>query len=249
MATRVASRGMVSRDRWAAQVEALDDPRIRTRPRKQPITVARIVETALRLVETEGFDALTMRRVAAALETGPASLYAHVRNKAELDDLLIGELCTRVTLPAPDSMQWKAQIIDVCRQVRDQYLQYPGISRAALAAVPSSPNTLRINEGLLAILLSGGARPQAAAWAIDAAWLYVNAYSLEASLRRQPLEDLDGQVLDRSEIVERFRKLPANRFPNTVAYAMELTSGEGHERFDFTLELLLRGLTSAAEED
>jgi hypothetical protein len=40
--------------------------------------------------------------------------------------------------------------------------------------------------------------------------------------------------------------LPADRFPHTVAYAWELTSGDGHDRFDFTLDLLLRGLAPAS---
>src|ERR671936_646136 len=97
---------------------------------------------------------------------------------------------------------------------------------------------------MLAILLAGGVPPQSAAWAIDAAFLYVSAYSFEVSLRRNPDADADGRILDRAELIERFRMLPANRFPNTIAYAAELTSGDGHERFDFTLELLLRGLTS-----
>ena len=245
MTERSASRHVVSRDRWAAKIAALDDTRTSAPSRKAPITVGRIVDAAFQIVEAEGFDALTMRRVAAALETGPASLYAHVRNKAELDDLLIGELCARVTLPAADPGQWRAQILDVCQQLRDHYLHYPGISRAALAAVPDSVETLRISEGMLAILLAGGIPPQSAAWASDAAFLYVSAYSFEVSLRQPRGEDVDGRIFDRAELIERFRMLPANRFPNTIAYARELTSGDGHERFDFTLDLLLRGLSTA----
>jgi len=245
MADKSASRGAVSRDRWAAQIAALDETPLASRSPKAPITVDRILDTAFQLVEAEGFDALTMRRVAAALQTGPASLYAHVRNKAELDDLLIGELCARVTLPAPDPANWTSQIIDVCRQIRDQYIRYPGISRAALAATPNSLETLRIAEGMLAILLAGGVPPQPAAWAIDAAFLYVSAYSFEVSLRQRPEDDADGRIPERAELIERFRMLPANRFPNTIAYAQELTSGEGHDRFDFTLDLLLRGLKPA----
>jgi hypothetical protein len=130
--------------------------------------------------------------------------------------------------------------------MRDQYLRYPGISRAAMSAAPNSLDTLRISEGMLSILLAGGVSPQSAAWAIDAAFLYVGAYSLETSLRRRSGEDADGRVLDRAEVIERFKMLPANRFPNTVTYARELTSGEGHDRFDFTFELLLGGLTPAA---
>ena len=244
MSERSTSRGVVSRDRWAAQIAALEEAPVAAAPRT-PITTERIVAVAFGIVEAEGFDALTMRRVAAALQTGPASLYAHVRNKAELDDLLVGELCAAVVLPDPDPARWTAQFVDVCGQLRDQYLRYPGISRAAFATAPKSLDTLRISEGMLAILLAGGVSPQSAAWAIDAAFLYVTAYSYEASLRRLPDEGIDGRILERSEVVERFRMLPASRFPNTVAYAEELTSGEGHERFDFTLELLLRGLAAA----
>lgn len=199
---------------------------------------------ALQLVEAEGFDELKMRRVAAALQTGPASLYAHVRNKAALDDLLIGELCARVTLPVPDPDHWQAQIIDVCGQLRDQ-LRYQGISHAALAAVPNSLDTLRINEGMLAILLAGGVSVQSAAWTIDAAYLYVSAYSFEVALRGKPGGDADERSLGKDDAIERLRMLPPSRFPNAVAYAQELTAGEGHERFDFTLGLLFRGLVPA----
>jgi AcrR family transcriptional regulator len=240
MADRSASRGTVSRDQWAAQIAALGDARATSRSRKAPITVGRIVDTAFQLVEAEGFEALTMRRVAAALQTGPSSLYAHVRNKAELDDLLIGELCAKVTLPTPDPARWQEQVLDVCRQLRDQYQRYPGISRAALAGTPNSLDTLRIGEGLLTILLTGGVSPQSAAWASDAAFLYVSAHSFEASLRQRPEEDGDG--VDRAELIERFKMLPESRFPNTVAYARELTHGDEHDRFDFTLGVLLRGL-------
>ncbi|MEJ2884925.1 TetR/AcrR family transcriptional regulator [Actinomycetospora aeridis] len=228
-------------DRWAAQIAALDEGPRRA-PRKPPITVERIVDTAFGLVEAEGYDALTMRRVATTLGTGPASLYAHVRDKAELDDLLIGALCARVTPQAPDPARWREQVVDVCRQLRDQYFRYPGISRAALATAPESLDAVRLTEGMLAILLAGGVAPQRAAWAIDAALLYVGAYSLEASLR-QHAGGTDRRRLGHDEIVERFRMLPADRFPHVVAHAPELAAGDGHERFDFTLELLLGGLT------
>src|ERR1700684_3097865 len=152
---------------------------------KRPITVEAIVGTAFGIVEKEGYEALTMRRVATALETGPSSLYAHVVNKEDLDELLIGRLCAAIELPEPDPATWRQQIISVCTQLRDQYRRYPGISRAAFAAAPSNLDTLRVSEGMLAILLAGGIGPQAAAWATDALLLYVNAYSLEISLVEQ----------------------------------------------------------------
>jgi AcrR family transcriptional regulator len=211
--------------------------------RKLPITVGRITDAALEVVATEGYDALTMRSVAGVLDTGPASLYAHVVNKADIDELIIGRLCAQLTLPEPDPAAWRAQILDVCAQIRDQYLKYPGISRAALAMAATNLDVLRVNEGMLAILLAGGIEPQAAAWAIDALSLYVGAYALETALvtQRQSRPD-DGWVVSRDELVRRFTALPADRFPQTRRYAAELTSGTGHERFDFTLSLIVDNL-------
>lgn len=92
-----------------------------------------------------------------------------MRDKAELDDLLIGQLCARVELPTPNSAAWMAQFKGVCGQLRDLYLEYSGVSLAAFAVVPRNLDTLRINEGLLAILSAGGLAARPAAWAVDAA--------------------------------------------------------------------------------
>ncbi|MFC8829298.1 TetR/AcrR family transcriptional regulator [Streptomyces sp. NPDC057137] len=206
--------------------------------RKKPITAEAIVDAALDIVAREGYEALTMRRVAAALETGPASLYAHVVNKGDLDELLIGRLCAEIDLPEPDPAAWREQITGVYTRMRDQYLRYPGISRAALAAAPTNEDTLRLGEGMLAILLAGGIAPQTAAWGIDSLTLYVNAYTLEISLLSR---SGDEWVVSRDELLSRFANLP-DTFPQTKRYAAELTAGTDHERFDFTIELMLDGL-------
>lgn len=137
-------------------------------PRKKPITVDRITDAALEVVATEGYDALTIRRVAAVLGTGPSSLYAHIATKDDIDDLLIGRLYAAVVLPEPDPAAWRGQLLDVYSQIRDLYLDYPGVSRAALATVPTNRETLRVGEGILAILLAGGVGPRPAGWARDA---------------------------------------------------------------------------------
>ncbi|KQY04515.1 TetR family transcriptional regulator [Mycobacterium sp. Root135] len=215
----------------------------RPRRRKTPLTPEHVVDTALKVVAAEGYEALTMRRLADELDTGPASLYAHVVNKADLDELLMGRLCAKLDLPEPDPDAWREQIRSVCTQMRDQYLKYPGISRAALAMAPTDLEIVRVNEGMLAILLAGGIEPQAAAWAVDALFLYVASYCLETSIARQRSADDNSEwVLDRGELLRRFAALPAATFPNTTRYAAELTAGEGHDRFDFTLGLMVDGL-------
>jgi AcrR family transcriptional regulator len=210
--------------------------------RKKPITVEAIIDTAFGIVAREGYEALTMRRVATALETGPASLYAHVVNKDDLDELLLGRLYAQIDIPEPDPGAWREQITSVYAQLRDQYSRYPGISRAALAVVPTNLETMRVNEGMFAIVLASGADPQTAAWTIDAMTLYVNAYCLEASLKNtQVTRNGDTWLVSRDELLRRFAELP-DAFPKTKRYAAELTSGTGHDRFDFTISLMLDGL-------
>ena len=242
MGTRKSASDRASRDLWAEQIAALAAEGA-TKSRKAPITVDRVVDAALSIVEADGFDALTMRGVIAALLAGPGSVYAQVRDKAELDDRMIGVLCSRVTVPVPNPARWKEQALDVCRQLRDQYLRYPGISRAAMDAAPHNLEALRLTEGLLAILTSGGASVQAAAWVSDAAFQYVGSYSI-VSRRRGPQGDTHGVVVDRDELIARLRMLPPDLFPIIAKHAPEVTSSEGHERFEFTLGLLLGGLGS-----
>jgi AcrR family transcriptional regulator len=209
---------------------------------KKPITVDAIISTAFGIVEREGYEALTMRRVAAALETGPSSLYAHVVNKEDLDELLIGRLCAGIELPEADPATWRQQATGVCARLRDQYLRYPGISRAAFAVAPSNLDIMRVSEGLLTILLAGDIAPQTAAWAIDSLFLYVNAYSLEVSLvDQQGTSDESSWVVSRAELMRRFAALP-DTFPQSKRYAAELTAGTGHDRFDFTIGLMIDGL-------
>jgi AcrR family transcriptional regulator len=211
---------------------------------KRRRTVEEVIDTALGVIAEEGYEALTMRKLATALDTGPASLYAHVVNKADLDELLFGRLCAELVLPEPDPAAWREQVRGVCTQLRDQYLKYPGISRAALAMAPTDLEIVRLSEGMLAILLAGGVAPQAAAWASDALFLYVAAYCLELSIARQrATQDDVAWVLDRDELLRRFTALPAETFPHITRYAAELTAGEGHDRFDFTVALMINGLT------
>ena len=206
-------------------------------PPRQPLSVARIVDVALAVVEAEGYDHLTMRKVSAALGATPGALYAHVRDKAELDDLMLGEVCSGIEIAAPDSARWREQARDVLVQLRDAYLRYPGISRVALERAPHSLETLAINEGLLRILVAGGATVRQAAWTIDSALQYVAAYSVVS--RRRTTTGEERGTGDRDEVVERLSMLPPARFELTVTYAAEITSGSGHERFDFSLDRIL----------
>ncbi len=235
------------RQRRAARHAQSTEDAAASSPRKEPITVARITDAALEVVATEGYDALTIRRVAAVLGTGPSSLYAHIVKKDDIDDLLVGRLSAEIVLPEPDPATWRRQLLDVFTQIRDQYLKYPGVSRAALAMVPTNLEALRVREGIFAILLAGGIEPRTAAWVLDALSLYVSVYALEQSLVQNRRKHPDQEwVVSRAELVRWFTALPADTFPQTRRYATELTSGTGPDRFAFTLGLIMDNLSPSA---
>ena len=80
------------------------------RESKQPLSLDLILRTALELLDAEGLDAVSMRKVAQRLGTGAASLYAYVRNKDELHELVLDLVLGEIELPEPDPARWQEQV-------------------------------------------------------------------------------------------------------------------------------------------
>src|SRR5689334_23235283 len=99
-----------------------------------------ILETALRLLDADGLEGVSMRRVADELGTGPASLYAHVANKEELLELLHDRVLAEVELPEPDPEHWQDQLREVGRRLYEVYGRHREIASVSLANVPTGPN-------------------------------------------------------------------------------------------------------------
>src|SRR6478752_7053924 len=106
-------------------------------PPKERLTVERIVDTAMALMAEQGYDAVSMRSLAKALGTGPASLYAHVANREELDQLVIDRIVAEVEIPEPDPDRWEEQLKDLLRSMLSVYRAHPGSARAATAIIPT----------------------------------------------------------------------------------------------------------------
>jgi AcrR family transcriptional regulator len=141
-------------------------------PRKAPtprraLSREAIVATALDVLRAEGMDAVSMRRVAADLGTGPASLYAHVTGKDELLDLLYDEVVGTIPLPVPDPARWQEQATQLWSDCRDALARAGDIARYSLGRVPMGPNALRLSELTMTLLRMGGVPDQAVAWAVD----------------------------------------------------------------------------------
>ncbi|MFF3561108.1 TetR/AcrR family transcriptional regulator [Streptomyces sp. NPDC002574] len=207
-----------------------------------------VVTAALRIVDAEGLDALSMRRVAQELDTGAASLYAHVSNKEELLELLLDRIQTDVTRPEPDPERWQEQIKEMAREGRRVLVTHRDLSRAALGqGIPSGPNALLNAEAMLGILKAGGLSDRVCSYGVDALALFITATAVEDSQRAQGFGasevSLEEQV---ARAREYFASLPPDRFPHITGMVDALTRSEGDERFEFGLDLLVSGLARHA---
>lgn len=208
-----------------------------------------IVDTALGLLDADGLDGVSMRRVAEELGTGPASLYAHVANKEELLELLLERVVAEISIPEPDPSRWQEQLLEIGKEAHRVYSGHRDIAAVSLATIPTGPNTLRIAEGMFAIMLAGGVPPKVAGWALDRLALYIAADAYEDSLLANK-QAASGKSFEEfiedwvAGIRDFYENLPADRFPNIAAHVPDLMGGDGTERFEFGLEMLIRSLAT-----
>jgi AcrR family transcriptional regulator len=219
----------------------------RDRPAKAPLSENAIVDAALAITRTEGLDAVTMRRVAAELDTGAASLYVYVRNRDELVRAMLDRVAETVPRVVPEPERWREQVHDLMRGFRDALEAHPGLASVLTGDVPTTENVLAGAENLLGILLAGGIASQDAAWAVDILMLIMTATATEADLRRAAGRTTEADRDDAiAQIRDIFAGLPVTRFPLLIAHASELVAGAGEERFRFAIDTFLDGLAARA---
>jgi AcrR family transcriptional regulator len=216
----------------------------RRRAGKEPLSRDRIVDAAIEILDADGLDAVSTRRVAEALQTGSASLYAHVANRDELVELMYDRIAGEIEVPAPESARWQKQIRTYARNAQRVWAAHADIARASLGSIPTGPNRLRVAERVLAILLAAGFSKQTAAWAIDRLQLYIDADAYEGWLHTARAKAGLSAEEYIGSIREYYRQLPAERFPLLAGLADTLMSGDSDERFEFGLTLLIDGLAS-----
>ncbi|MFE5328480.1 TetR/AcrR family transcriptional regulator [Embleya sp. NPDC056575] len=217
--------------------------RRRAGPVRPPLSRDSIVAAALTVLDAGGLEAVSMRRVAEQLQTGPASLYVHVSGKEELLELVLDHVLGEVRIPTPDPARWQEQLREVVLDFRRVLASHRDLGRAALAAIPSGPNALRISEGLLAVMRGGGVPEQASAWVLDVLQLYISADVFEAALYLSRAEEGENPMaMAQAYLGEVIAALPPERFPTLVALLPHLISGDREARIEFGLDIFIRGL-------
>jgi AcrR family transcriptional regulator len=215
-------------------------------PRREPLDRDAIVDAALRVLDREGIDGLSMRRLAEELGTGPATLYWHVRNKDELLDLVLERVIGEFTPPPADPARWEEQLRKMAHSMRNVMRSHRDLARISLGRWPLGPNALRVLEWTLALARGAGLPDRDAARVGYLLPLYVMGFALDQDAEG-PMPVEEGTTLDeRIEEIRAYFASLADHFPNIAATADEIVGGDIDERFEYGLDVLLAGLASRA---
>ncbi|MEU6802619.1 TetR/AcrR family transcriptional regulator [Streptomyces neyagawaensis] len=198
----------------------------------------RIVDTALKLIDEVGIQALTLRMLADTLNSGTATLYRHFNGKDELlalvGDRILGEV--RVAPEELEGLSWRDAVTVAAEAFYSTLCRHPNALSLLAAQVPVGPNALRGRERLITLFLSHGFPVGLAARAFTAIGHYVIGFAIQQHGPGAPGPEDQGQLRDY------YHSLDPTAYPATTAAADELTSVPLHEEFRFGLDLLLSGL-------
>lgn len=112
---------------------------------------AEVTAAAITLADREGLAAVSMRRVAAELGTGAASLYRYVDSRGDLLDLMTDEMAAAYRLPEPGG-PWLPGLLEVCRQGRELMLRHGWLPELVLTRPALGPHGTDLLEHVLAVL-------------------------------------------------------------------------------------------------
>ena len=152
-------------------------PSVWARPQREPdqpaLSRAAIVREAIVMLDAEGVEALSMRKLGARLNAGATSLYRHVATKDELMELAVDEVAAEITVPSPGDSDWRAAVTEAARSFRATALRHPWLAsvlgQAGLAYL--GPNLMSVSERLAALFTATGLPNPSGA--IDAVLSYV----------------------------------------------------------------------------
>jgi TetR/AcrR family transcriptional regulator, tetracycline repressor protein len=199
-----------------------------------------IVAAALKVIEVDGGDSLTMRRVAEEIGVSASALYGYVANKEELVQLVLEQIIGEFPLSAfEEADDWRDLLRVFAREMLAGFKRHPGVAALTMGRVPFGPNMLVGAEYLLGRLRAAGLPDQVAAFIGDLGSLYVGAIAYEQEVT---------PITEPAEFVKQaaawLKSLPRDQFPNTVELADKIVGGTAEDRFEWGLDVIIRGIAS-----
>lgn len=128
----------------------------RTRGPKPSLEVDDIVKIAVRIADTEGLDAVSMRRIAERLGVGAMTLYTYIPAKSDLFDLMYDRVVGQHVLEFPDGADWRANLERVARSQWEIYRRHHWFAQMPWTRVPLGPNILDAYERAMSVVAGLG---------------------------------------------------------------------------------------------
>ncbi|HEX5404108.1 MAG TPA: TetR/AcrR family transcriptional regulator C-terminal domain-containing protein [Pseudonocardiaceae bacterium] len=206
--------------------------------RRNALTRAEIVRTAITIADAAGVTGLTMRAVADALGSStPMSLYRYVRNKDGLVDLMLDEVSAEVDVPAAPGGDWVADVRALAMSLWDMIGRHRWYAELVDTRPPFGPNTLARARFLLTVLDTAGLRPAVGYASLLDNYVTGNAMSVTRELamfQRFDIHSVDDLVAYAGEM--------ANDSLDSWVLDMPQLSSDG--RFALGLDCLLDGFAA-----
>lgn len=209
-------------------------------PTREPLSREEIVAAAIRLIDRDGLDALSMRRLGEELGASATTSYWHVGNKDSLlgfvSDAIYGEMLAE--LPAEAAATWQDDVLLVARAARRVLVErHPRAVRLFAGRNRLGPNTLGFMDRLLAALRPTGLD---ASRTLLAYRLILNAiYGYAAN----EAPDAEGTADGTAEAsATRLASLPAAQFPNILAVVPAIGRVPTGEQYEYGIKRLLKGI-------
>jgi AcrR family transcriptional regulator len=212
---------------------------------RETLSREEIVDAAVRVLDTDGLDALSMRRLGQELGAGATSLYWHVRNKDELLDLvldrLVGEIVDEVSLAAP--ADWRVVAGDVARAFRRVLVRHRHITPLLGVRQAVGPNALRGLDMLVGRLSATGFTPGEAFIAGNAVINWAAGFAVfECRSPLGPGATAEEQARYGREYDAFLGALPPDRYPMMSQLGSLMASVTADAQFEYGLARLLDGI-------
>jgi AcrR family transcriptional regulator len=217
--------------------------------RRSPLRRDDVLATALRLIDADGVEALSMRRMGRALDRDPMRLYRFASSKDELLDGVVDLVLGELRVPRVEAWNWEDVLRRTAHAYRGIALAHPHVVPLLVTRPLATPlalrplGTLRPLEELLELLVGAGFDDRGA----------LHAYRLYMGfLQGHVLNELQERVYDPEETDDLLRlglhRLPAKEFPRLRSLAAELAAYDGFQELEEGLDVVIGGLRRQLEE-
>jgi AcrR family transcriptional regulator len=203
-------------------------------PPKAKFTRAQLQDAALAIVDKEGLGALSMRTLASALGTGPMTLYNYVRNRDDLDALVVEAVMAEVKLPR-DSGDWQRDVRAVVEATWRTVRRHPNVIPLVLTRRTLHETTLAWAEALLRALARSGRS------GVELLVAFRTVSGFVMGVAQAQLADPLQADEDRQDIA-RAQALPVDRFPHLIEIADAAARLGADREFRAGLDIVMAGL-------